>query len=223
VVSAYLARRGRSWDSLEEREVTRVLELMEENMLQEPANDRNIRFWFQAARRSKRYSLESAIEKVSYWRANSESVDARFYLYILYVLQALDGSELARGVAVDLMRECGQKAEGLRNRHHSLEWLGHGTGLACIVHYQRLGEDWEAEFDSGRILSLVDGRISKIRGPEAGEIELSCGLKAFFVPLRGHEGRSFAPGDENVPVQFCLAFTYDGLRAWDVREALSQG
>jgi hypothetical protein len=79
-----------------------------------------------------------------------------------------------------------------------------------IVHYQRLGDDWERELESLEVLALTEERIVEIRGPESEQIELTCGLKAFFVPGRGHRGAVFAAGrDENRPVQLCLAFTYD--------------
>jgi hypothetical protein len=52
-------------------------------------------------------------------------------------------------------------------------------------------------------------------GPEAGEVEILGGLKAFFVPGRvGLTEERFI----NRAVELYLGFSYDGLRAWDVRE-----
>jgi hypothetical protein len=60
----------------------------------------------------------------------------------------------------------------------------------------------------------MKGAIASISGPEAGLIELRGGVKAFFVPGKsGHlRGR-----DENRAVECFLGFSYDGPRAWEVR------
>ena len=39
IVRTYLARRGRSWDALSERELIRTAQLLEENLVEEPSND----------------------------------------------------------------------------------------------------------------------------------------------------------------------------------------
>jgi hypothetical protein len=86
-----------------------------------------------------------------------------------------------------------------------------------ILHYSQLPKSREVE--KGERLSLVDGRVYKIFGPEAGQIELSCGLTAFFVPGRDFNRPYVRSRDENEAVRFHLSFTYDGLRAWAVRDA----
>ena len=216
IVRAQLARRSRSWDSLGEEEVADILQLMERNMQEEPANDRNIWLWFQAARRSRGTSIEAAIEKLSYWRANQASVDAGFYLYVLHVLNALDGSSLAVSMARDLIRDCGRLGAGRHNVRHPIEWLGHGKGLRQLVHYSRLGDNWEAAFAQDDLVKSVDGQVARIDGPEAGQVELACGLKAFFVPRRGRDHPYDRGRHENELVMCYLGFSYSGLRAWNV-------
>jgi hypothetical protein len=84
------------------------------------------------------------------------------------------------------------------------------------VHQERLGA-WDRNTDfwtDASSLERIAGVISRIHGPEAGELEIGGGLTAFFVPGRsGHfKGRS-----ENQPVSCLIGFSYDGLRAWAVQ------
>jgi len=218
IARTFLAKANRRWEKLSKEEVNEILHLMEDNLRDDPADNRSVRIWFMAARWSDRYGIDAAVERLQYWRANSDSIDPRFYLYALYALQAIDGSTVARTSAEDLMHECRELAKNLRNRTQSIEWLGKGRGLGRLLHYTRLGE-WDQEFEKGDKLILVEGTIASIANPAAGQIELSCGLSAFFVPGRGFRGRVFAKGrDENKPVRFYLAFAYDGMRAWATRD-----
>ena len=190
---------------------------MESNIREDATDESSIRLWFQAMRRIPGQSSDAAIERLSYWKANSDSIDARFYLFILHSLRCMDGNSGARDSAQSLLRECRTLAQGMPNRHYAREWFGTGTGLKRIVPSNELGE-WEQAFDRLDRLALVEGRIISMRGPESGEIELTCGLKAFFVPARGHRGSAFyREKDENAQVRFCLAFAYDGLVAWATR------
>ena len=62
-------------------------------------------------------------------------------------------------------------------------------------------------------LGRLEGVVSHIRGPEAGEIETLSGLKAFYVPGMANHYKGEA---ENRRVNFYLGFSYAGLRAWKV-------
>ncbi|HEU5377458.1 MAG TPA: RNA-binding domain-containing protein [Ktedonobacteraceae bacterium] len=218
IVWTYLARRGRSWDSLQPQEVERVVNLLEKNLQEEPNSDQNIRLWVQAVRRLRRPpSIEAVTERVSYWKANSDALDPIYYLYVFNVLQVLVGSVWAREDARRYIEECRQKARFRRNRTKSLEWLGVETGISRLVYYSELGK-WLTDKDfweNTQYLARVQGRIARIDGPQSGQIEIEGGLYAFFVPARGDysTGRS-----ENKPVDFYLGFSYDGLRAWEVKD-----
>jgi tetratricopeptide (TPR) repeat protein len=220
IARVYLLRRNRSWDELNQSELRRVAELMQANIEADPTDYRSLRYWFQAVRRIDGQSIEAAIERLSYWKANtSEPLEATFYLYILYTLQSLDGLTSSVSKASGLMTECSTLARNLTIRHNNIEWYGKGVGMKRILHYSQLPEPWEKEFEKGEMLSLVDGRVYRIFGPEAGQTELSCGLIAFFVPERGFKRPFVRSRDENKAVHFYLSFTYDGLRAWAVRDA----
>jgi len=76
--------------------------------------------------------------------------------------------------------------------------------------------DWDEErnfWKRTERLARVSGRISKIEAPQAGTLELPGGLTAFFVPAVG----KFT--EVNVLVDCFVGFSYDGMRAWEVRPA----
>jgi tetratricopeptide (TPR) repeat protein len=216
IVWTYLARKDRAWDRLDSREVDKIVTLLEDNIQEDPANEKDLRLWVQAVRRSTHPpSLESVIERLGYWRANSGALDAIYYLYVCNALLAIEGSALAREDAIRYIEECRQIARSRRNRTKSFEWLGGGSGINRLIHHSQLG-DWDTRdfWANTSLLLRVTGRIAKIEGPQAGKIEIEGGLLAFFVPSRsGHsESRS-----ENQLVEFYLGFSYDGLRAWEVK------
>jgi tetratricopeptide (TPR) repeat protein len=218
IVWTYLARRGRSWDAIPVREVDRMVLLLEDNLKEEPASDTNLRLWVQAVRRSSYPpSLEAVIERITYWRARTDSLESSFYLYLLYALQAIEGSSLGRDSAIRFLEECRNKARFRRNRTKSFEWLGKDTGVSRLVHHSQLGE-WQTDkdfWDNTAPLARLSGRIANIDAPQAGQIDTEGGLKAFFVPARGDYSRGRS---ENRAVTFFLGFSYDGLRAWEVKD-----
>lgn len=218
IIWTHLARHNRSWNSLSDRDLQRVTTLLEENLQEEPSNDKDLRLWIQAVRWSKYPpSLESIIERVSYWKANSGTLDSAYYLYLLYVLSALQGSVQARDYAERYMEECRQIARFRRNRTNSFEWLGTGSGINSLVHHSELGQ-WQADtefWEKTGQLQRVQGRIHSINAPQHGYIELKGGLLAFYVPARSHHSRGRS---ENQPVDCYLGFSFDGLRAWEVKD-----
>jgi hypothetical protein len=223
MVWTYLARKRRNWANLNAKEVRRVVELLGQNMDQEPHDERNLRLWFQAVRYlDPPPTLESVIEKLAYWKASSGALEPAYYLYVLFALKtipsaAFAGSALARDQFKRALEESRTLARNRRNRTKSFEWLGPGEGLRRLVHQERLGT-WDRNTDfwmDPSPLQRIGGVISRIRGPEAGEIEIEGNLTAFFVPGRSGHAKGFS---ENRHVTCFLGFSYDGLRAWAVAD-----
>lgn len=214
IVWTILRRHDGDWDQLSKKEVVRIQSLLEENLAEESYDSTSLRIFL----RSIRYlnvqpSLDSVIEKVSYWKANTGSLDAVFYLYVLHTLRAMKGSNQSLADAEQALEECRQVARFRRDRTRSFEWIGSGDDVGQLIHQGQLG-DWKDDFWEHRhLLVRLPGIVASIDGPQKGTIELAGGVKAFFVPGKSdlHFGR-----DENASVTCYLGFSYDGPRAWDV-------
>ena len=221
IINAYLTRRGRDWSRLTEKEIGRISKLAQENLEEEPDSDQNLRMWFRAVRATGQLPLSVIAEQLTYKSIRQPTIDTLYYLYICKYLQADTGVGQAAKEALRTIERCGQMANSLPHRTRSFEWLGDGTGIKALVHESALG-NWNSssEFWSNtEPLRSITGRISRIRGPASGEIELANGLKAFFVPARGRVKGGYLPSrDIGRRVGFFLGFSYDGLRAWSVGE-----
>ena len=218
IVWTLLSRGERDWGNMQPKEINRSVVLLEENIKEDPNDERNIRLWIQAIRyQAAPPSVETVVERVAYWVSNTDTLEANYYLYVLYMLLAFKGSTVAVDQAIRILERCREKSRYRRDKTISYEWLGKASELKQLVHRDRLG-GWNPEkrfWQNTSPLVRVKGVISKINGPQAGAIELPIGVTAFFVPgVSGHSaGRS-----ENTSVTFFLGFSYDGLRAWSVQD-----
>ena len=221
IIRSYLARRQGDWRKVTGQELVRVVELARDNMVEEPASDYNLRLWLRAVRVENALSVDHVAEQLAYKRLRDPSVDTTFYLYIMKFLQLESGDLAVARELPHLIAECGQLARGLSRTTTSLEWLGAGTGLATIVHFSNLGH-WDAGqgfWSEAGQLKTVRGSIARIRDHGSGEIELRSGLRVFFIPSRGAVSGGYIAGqDIGREVAFFLGFSYDGLRAWAVRD-----
>lgn len=219
IVWLQLARCGRQWHRMMPKQLQRSLDLLEANIQQEPDDDRNIRLWLQGARfLAPPPPLALAADRVATWRMRGDSLDALYYLYVLKVLEALDGSAIAANDAQKNIELCRTRAGFRRDRTISFEWLGQGNGIRRLVHQDELG-GWDESLGFWRNtkpLIRTQGVVSRIHAPQAGEISLRWNMKAFFAPAAS--GMAYGH-DENRAVSFFLGFSYDGLRAWSVQPA----
>jgi tetratricopeptide (TPR) repeat protein len=219
IVWTHLSRNSRQWQNLSPKDLERSVHLLDQNLTEEPGDDKNIKLWIRAVRfLPDPPSIENVIERVAYWRSRSNSIEAIYYLFVLYSLLSINGSSLAGEKAQVALDECRIRSRFHRRRTWSYEWLGKASGLKQLVDQDELGA-WDLQknfWTNPDVLIRVSGLIGRILGPQAGEIELKNGLKAFFVP--GGSGHSLGRS-ENLPVNFCLGFSYDGLRAWGVKDS----
>lgn len=219
IVWTLLRRRDGAWVALQRKELERIRRLLEENLQEEVNDSTSLRLWLRAIRQSSSPpSLDSVIEKVSYWKANTGSLDAAYYLYVLHAIRGLEGSSQAMADAEGALEQCRSLARFRRDRTRSFEWIGGGQGIQRLVHQSQLG-DWKDDFwNSSNALVRLTGRVASIDAPQKGSIELSGGMDAFFVPAKAglHYGR-----DENTLVTCYLGFSYDGPRAWNVQRVAS--
>ncbi|MGZ8184495.1 MAG: hypothetical protein ACXWT1_21330, partial [Methylobacter sp.] len=214
IIYTRLKQADHKWSDLSTKHITRVVELLEDN-LKQGKNDKDLRLWLDAIRALPNSPhLEEISEKIVYWKHNTNSLDAVYYLYILQVLQVLSGSLIDFGNAEANIKECHERSRYRRKNDISFEWLGNGQGIKQLIHRENLGEWKDGFWTQTTALKRVNGVISSIEGPAKGYIEIEgTGLKAFFVP-----GRFFTKDFLNKNVTCYLGFSYSGLRAWEVRE-----
>jgi len=214
IVWTLLHRADDDWSKMRTKDIERCKELLRANVEESLSDASSMRLWLRAVRYGQDPpTLNTLIERVGYWRANTGSLDATFYLYVLHTLAAFEGSTIARDDAQKALEDCRKLARGRRSRTWSFEWLGKGKGISSLIHQSALG-DWKDDFYSDTTkLTRVQGRVSSIDAAQQGEIELTGDIRAFFVPARA----DMQPGrDENSQIECFVGFSYDGLRAWQV-------
>ncbi len=222
IIRAYSARYKEDWNRLTPRELARVVELAQDNIVEEPASDYNLRLWLRAVRAENALSVDRVAENLAYKRLQNPSLDTTYYLYIMKFLQLEAGDLAAARELPDLIAECGRSAQDLSRTTTSFEWLGKDTGIAAVVHVSTLGA-WDDEkrfWPNTGHLRFVRGRIAQIRNQGSAEIEMPSGLRAFFVPSGGAVPGGYIAGqDIGREVEFFLGFSYEGLRAWSVHDS----
>ena len=91
-----LSSKDRNWKDLSKNQLERCVDLLEDNLSEEPNDDRNLRLWIQASRfQQNPPNLELAIEKVAHWKLQANTIDSVFYLFVLYAIQSINGFPLA--------------------------------------------------------------------------------------------------------------------------------
>lgn len=215
IVWTLLRRKGGIWADLSTKELDRIRGLLEDNLDEELSDSTSLRLWLRVVRQVvPAPSLDLVIERVGYWKANTGSLDAAYYLYVLHTIRALGGSSQGAADAERTLEECRSLAKFRRDRTRSFEWIGPGAGVASLVHQSRLG-DWKGDFwEHPGSLRRLRGRVASLEGPQKGTLELNGRIMAFFVP--GRSGLQLGR-DENLLVECYLGFSYDGPRAWDVK------
>ena len=191
------------------KSTNRIMELMSENIKNEPDKEGNFYLWFQAARHSNLH-ISDAIDKMARWKAKSITLDASYYFYVLKVMRAIEGYSDEMVEAVKLIQESKQKSRTLPNNTYCHEWYGQLSEMRRMVHGRDVyGGNWEDKCE------LVKGIITGYLHDGSGKITLRNAnlLEVFFNPSE----TKISEDDINKEVEFYLGFSYDGLRAKDVQ------
>jgi hypothetical protein len=210
---AYRNRHG-SWRKASPRDVRQAVELLEENLRDDPRDIASLLEWLWAARFIP-VSVDRAADLVETWASTENDRDAFYYDYVLACLRVLKGQDSAIPEYHRKLERSKERSSFFGNRRFSYEWLGEEAELGRIIHHTDL-RDWDRSGDEPppSILARVTGRVNKITGPASGIIDLGRGIEAFFVPQRSGLHRGI---DENRRVSALLSFRYDGPQAWSVR------
>ncbi|MGW3626197.1 AlbA family DNA-binding domain-containing protein [Streptomyces sp. NPDC000880] len=218
LVWIYLKKTQGQWQSVKQKDLRTIESLLRENLREKAGDDRTMRLWVKAARYVPNPpSLDELVGQFSTWHMDNPSLESSYYLYILHFLKYLESSSpVAKGEAERYMEECRRRAQYRTDRTRSFEWLGSGFGIDRLVHQSRLGE-WDSGqdfFKNSGLLDRVEGRVGQYVGPTKGWINVN-GLQVFYVPGRpGHQRRA-----AHQRVTCVIGFSYEGLRAWEVRDA----
>lgn len=186
-----------------EKTIGQITALMEQNILEEPNNERNFFLWFKAARYSKYLRIDEILAKLAQWSSLSPSIDVTFYHYVFYAIKALNGSSIAAQTCRRLIEECknkgGNKKIGIR------EWYGKAP--------QKLLSNLDVKpSDNQDAFYRVEGVVSGYEHAGAAKIITDQGLEVFFNPGKNN----ITKDNLNSSVTFFLGFSYDGLRAENV-------
>lgn len=197
--------------------VDKILDLMEENIKQEPSNGANIRIWFNALRYSEKSDsdilLDEALQKLATWKQIGDNFEAYYYYFILVCIKAIESSSRAEAIIPELQEELRNKTAHMPNNRVIYEWLGEGKGVKRLINayenvngkYRRISLDIienEAHYIEGRITKYNNDRSAQIR---------AYNMEVFFSP--SGQVKQSTQEDINKRVKFVLGFSYDGLRA----------
>lgn len=214
LVWTYLARVERNWRAMTAKDVNRVVSLLTENLELDGYASSDALAWWRAVRlKAPAISHVRVKEVLAYWRASNPCLDAEYCSYVAYALDVLEGLPASAADAAKHARRSSDMARNEGTRSRSVDWYGQGDGIASLVHHSELG-NWDPHLDfwaDTSRLRMVEGRVTQLRGPQAGTVDVA-GLATFFVPQRAGLVRG---RDENRRIRGYLAFTHDGPRMWE--------
>lgn len=194
-----------------------VMQLMEDNIKEEPENGANIRIWFNALRyieeKNDDILLDDALQKLAKWKKIGDNLEAYYYYFVLVCIKAIEGSSRAEAIIPELQEELKAKTSHMPNNRVIYEWLGEGRGVHRLIntYEQRNGKYHKKSIDAiEKEAYYLEGRISKYKSDRSAQIK-AYNMEVFFTPS-GQINQATLE-DVNKKVQFILGFSYDGLRA----------
>lgn len=208
------AKAGRDWSQVTEEHARTIAEMTEGTVDSGQATDADLRLWFQSYRRLPEYSETRALERLSWFASQRNSLDANYYLYILHFLIWYRG-DARDEERVRYYLEESTRLSRQHRRQWSFEWFGNDTRAHPLVHFSEMGRQRTGStgfWSRPQELARVEGIITEIKSPQSGRLRVRHGkLPAFFTP----RNRFRQTRDVEKPVEFYLGFSYEGLRAWE--------
>ena len=225
LVSLYLRKHGARWQAMSRQETNEARSMLRDNVRSIDASGTDVRRYLEVVRHVENQpSVVDVLEDIELLRLHEDApVEASFYSYVLHCLLCLSGRRSSPNRVERLIAECQRRIVGERRRRHSSEWLGEGVEFQRLVSESELGE-WRGDVDDGPVwtdghkLRRVDCRVKTIVSGGRGELWVeNVGLVAFFNPGLVRPVALERGRDELRSVTAVIGFSYDGLRAWDVR------
>ena len=193
----------------------RIMELMEDNIKEDPQNTANYRQWFRAALNSKcgdEELVHEALIKVNQWLdVDEQDCQAQLYRYMLTFLRAYD-SDTAAESRLKEYRQALQRASGHITRNTDTKFiLTHGSGLQRLS--ARLFNMTDAD-EARKNLLPVTGRLERKKNRSEATIR-SYGIEVFFNPLHSNGTIRDEHFASKALVTYGVLFSFDGPRAYD--------
>ena len=187
----------------------RIMELMSDNILDDPSNTANYRQWFRAAFNSNNGEeslVDDALSYVNQWQDYDEKdPQAHLYRYMLTFLRALDG-ETAAEARLHMHRKAMQEASWqLSNKTDAKFILTHGTGLQRL---KPLMFNMSSEEEARKYLLPISGHLSARNHHIIHSYSAEVYFNAFHT--KAITDKDF---QSEAHVTFGLVFSYDGPRA----------
>ena len=194
----------------------RVMELMNDNIYEDPANTSNYRQWFRAAFNS-RYGgdelVQEAIIKVNQWLdVDEKDCQAQLYRYMLTFLRAAVDHDTSAELRLKEYRQALQSASRHIARNTDIKFiLTHGSGLQRLS--VRLFNMTDAE-EARKVLLPISGYLERRKNYTEATIR-SYSADVFFNPLHTNGAIRNDHFDSKAKVTYGALFSYDGVRAHD--------
>jgi hypothetical protein len=214
---ALLAKNEFDWEKAKGKDLSRIIEHIEEN-LKNKVEVRDLRLWFEAARRIN-INTNEIIKKVEQWEFQKPSVDTAYFLMCLYATQAINGIKSGVDNYEKYQRSVLDRINTPYSKVFCVEWVGLANGNAVLLNNKQVGvwvrdkQFFEKEPDS---LMRLKGKVIKYISRTQGYIEIeNVGIQVMYQPA--HCNHYSDDEQKGTRVEFYLGFNYDGARAFEVK------
>ncbi len=214
---ALLAKNEFDWEKAKGKDLNRIIEHIEEN-LKNKVEVRDLRLWFEAARRTNT-STHEIIKKVEQWEFQKPSVDTAYFLMCLYAIQAINGVKSGVDNYEKYQRKVTDRINTPYSKVFCVEWVGLANDNAILLNNKQVGvwlrdkQFFEKEPDS---LMRLKGKVIKYISRTQGYIEIeNVGIQVMYQPA--HCNHYSDDAQKGTRVEFYLGFNYDGARAFEVK------
>lgn len=213
LASAYYVSKGRNWERLNQFELERIRDLAYSNHWKGLATDYDYWMWINSSMRLPDFDLLEAIVTLKEWGEMGENSEPFYYLYTFHFLLLTQGAVNDNSIVMENIGKCRSLNRNRSQRTSSNLWLSDSPVWCPLVHKGKLN-GWNPSirfWNNTGPLTRIKGTIYQVTNAQSGKIKV-FNTDAFFVP-----GAKFTQRDANQNVDCYIGFSYDGLRAWDVK------